>query len=105
MVTFDGSEGKEIPATQAAEWTANYQAANPKEICAYYIGCDLINDILKQDGCVGIRMYNALTDDTPPQQQLVIVGVKSDGTDMTDGIIADDCLTCPPVCDTTSILY
>ena len=103
---FNGSEGSMIPPAQAAKWTKTYRDANPGEIKAFYIGRDVIEDIFKQADCMGIRMYRAITDDETPQEQVVIVGVDSNGIDLTDnGKIADRCLPCPACCDTNSILY
>lgn len=97
MTMFTGAEGEQISLAIASDWTANYRAANPGAVRAHFYGNSILQDILDQENCVGIRFYYAIDDENAPQ--LVLVGVDTDGNDMTDGIVADRGLPCPSNCD------
>ncbi len=105
MAIFNGSEGKQITLLEAAALTKKYRDSSSADATkAHYIGRDIIEAILGQEGCVGIRMYRALSADNSAEEQLVLVGVTKDNMDMTNGIIADRCIKCPVVCDVNSDL-
>lgn len=93
---FTGKEGEEFPLATAAEWTANYRAANPGDIQAHFFGMDILNKILAQPGCVGLRMYYAL--DENGVKQMIVVGVNADETDQYTKTIAERGFPCPPYC-------
>jgi hypothetical protein len=94
---FTGAEGEQISLATAAEWTANFRAENPGAIRAYFYGNSILQDILDQENCVGIRFYYAIDNEDVPQ--LVLVGVDQYGNDITDGIVADRGQPCPTYCD------
>lgn len=60
----------------------------------------IIDEMLAQPGCAGIRVYYGRHDDGA--MALVLVGVDDDGNDLADGVIADRHIGCPPTCDTAS---
>jgi hypothetical protein len=95
-MAFTGKEAEEFPLDTAAEWTANYRNANPGAVKAHFIGRDLINKMLEQDGCMGLRIYYAL--DEKGNKQLIIVGADKDENDLYNGIIAERTIKCPPYC-------
>lgn len=95
-MAFTGKEAEEFPLDTAAEWTANYRKANPGAVKAHFIGRDLVNKMLDQDGCMGLRIYYALDDNG--NKQLIIVGADKDENDIYKGIIAERLVTCPPHC-------
>lgn len=101
-MAFDGNEGQMISLTEASAMTAEYRSQHPGEVKAHIFGKNLINSILNQTDCVGIRMYHGI--DTSGARHLVLVGVKADESDMTSGKIADRPLECPPNCDDQSSL-
>ena len=45
---------------------------------------------------MGIRLYYAIN--SKGEKQLVLVGVNSDGDDMSQGVIVDYLANCPPRC-------
>jgi hypothetical protein len=100
MPMFTGDEGEEISLVTAAQWTANYRAANPEAVKAYFYGSSILQSILDQEYAVGIRFYYAIDDLDVPQ--LVLVGVDADGNDLTEGIVADRGCPCPTYCDSGS---
>jgi hypothetical protein len=101
-MAFTGNEAEKFPLDTAAEWTANYRKKNPNGIKAHFFGMNIINDILAQDGCVGIRCYYAL--DEKGVQQMIMVGADKDENDLYNGIIAEVSLPCPPYCANNSPL-
>ncbi|MCP4632224.1 MAG: hypothetical protein GY855_04805 [candidate division Zixibacteria bacterium] len=99
--TFDGSEGEQITSQVAASMKGNYQGTagiGARE--AIFFGKDLLNDILDQTGCMGIRFYFAKDDDE--KMELVLVGVDANGADIDDGIFGDRGSPCPPFCTASS---
>jgi hypothetical protein len=63
---------------------------------------EVIDAILAQPGCVGIRFYYGTNPDGSPA--LVLVGMDANETDMTSGEIIDTHYPCPPFCDGKSAL-
>jgi hypothetical protein len=94
--------GESIPLADAKVWTKDYRDANPGKIKAHFIGANIINAILDQEGCVGIRTYYALNE--TGEKELVMVGVDSTGEDLFEGIIADRTWPCPSACAVISPL-
>jgi hypothetical protein len=63
---------------------------------------EVIESILKQPGCEGIRFYYGGNADGSPA--IVLVGIDASLTDMTDGELVDDHVPCPPFCGGDSAL-
>jgi hypothetical protein len=102
-MSFTGNEDQQITLTEAIALTGSYRSGAPVgSTLAHYFGKSIISSILDQDGCVGIRIYYALT--ATNEKQLVIVGVTTSGEDLYDGVIADKSTTCPPTCAASSPL-
>lgn len=101
------SEGKTVGAIidlkEAIELTANYRAEKPNGVKAHLIDASLVRQVLEQDGCVGIRIYNGY-DKTTNSVCPVIVGVSVDDKDMTEGIILDRMRSNPPFGSNSSVL-
>jgi len=95
-MAFTGKEAEEFPIERAAEWTANYRNANPGKLKAHFFGKEIINRILNQENCVGIRCYYAL--DENGVQQMIIVGADKEENDLFNGIVAEMARPCPPFC-------
>ena len=95
-MTFTGNENHDITLQEASHWTANYRNANPDQTKGHYFGETAIQNLLNQTGCVGMRIYYAITD--TGIKQLVIVGVTADGNDLVNGLILDRSVLCPPDC-------
>lgn len=127
---FNPDAGALIPLIEAADWTANYRAepltvaevAGRKRINAYYFGNVLLDEIQRQEGCVGLRFYMGLEkaedeNGRRSESQLLVVGVNKDGHDIVprlgtngealydDGLVGDGSAKCPLMCDVTSPLY
>jgi len=54
-----GEEADPISLEQAAAWTSYYRERYPDEVVSYFFGINIINEITRQDGCVGLRVYYA----------------------------------------------
>lgn len=62
----------------------------------------LLDELLAQPGCSGMRVYYART--TKGEATLVVVGVDQHGDDMTEGTLLEDPFLCPPLCGDANAL-
>lgn len=65
--------GEEISHELGAKMVKDYQDTYANDTTCYQIGRNIIDEILGQPGCVGIRFYNAINE--LGQKTLVYVGV------------------------------
>ena len=96
-MSFDGKEGGSVSLSNAGEWTSAFRDEFSGETKGVFFGKDILNDILGQSGCMGIRMYFAVK---ASKLQLVLVGAKANEDDQlaaTD-IVVDLGVNCPPSC-------
>lgn len=102
-MAFTGNEAEEFPLETAAQWTKNYRdSISQGDTRAHFFGKNILEDILAQQGCVGIRVYYAL--DGNGNKQLIMVGANADEEDLYNGIIAEVSVACPPNCSGNSPL-
>jgi hypothetical protein len=96
-MAFTGNEEHTISFEEAKELKDNYQESmSPTDIKAFYYGKTFLLSVLNQEGCVGIRVYNGRKEDG--KLEPVIVGVNTDGNDLTEGIMGNRSFPCPPHC-------
>jgi hypothetical protein len=97
--------GKPISLELARNWTKNYSEKNPDSTKAHFFGRNIIERILAEDGCAGIRMYYAT--DEKGESQLLLVGVDTEGNNLLPidsksidegNIVADYSWPCPSYC-------
>ena len=69
--------GEEIGLELGKQMISEYQAANPTDVHFYEIGRNILDQILAQPGCAGIRFYNAFNE--AGEKTLVYVGLNKDG--------------------------
>lgn len=102
-MSFNGSEGKPIDLNVAATWTTKYRDSHPNEVYSHFFGSGILQQLLKQPGCQGIRLYYGLDGATP---QLVAVGANGEEDDQLGStfIVADDTPTGPPHCGQANVL-
>lgn len=74
--------GEEIGSELGAKMVKDFQDSFPSEIPSYHIGRNILDRILAQPGCVGIRFYMGINE--LGQKTLVYVGV-----DNTDSLITE----------------
>ena len=93
--------GENIGIDEGIKLVNNFRDANPDATPGYYIGRNIIDQILNQPGCVGINFRKCLSEIN--EEHLVYTGVDSDGQDLLeysvvtttgdivkyDGIVAD----------------
>ncbi len=77
--TVTGKEGGPIEPNVAASWTKNFRDKHPGETISHFFGKEILERILAQEGCNGLRFYHAYDHDG--KKHLVIAGVNNDGTD------------------------
>ncbi|NIU00145.1 MAG: hypothetical protein GWN01_04155 [Nitrosopumilaceae archaeon] len=96
-VMFTGKEDHSISLEEAAGLTENYRenVESGTKIAGFF-GREAIEEILDQEGCVGIRYYYADMDDGYPV--MILVGVDALGNDMIHGKLAERSIACPPWC-------
>ena len=82
------SIGEEISHDMAADFVNAYREANPNDAPGYTIGRTIIDQILAQPGCVGMRFYNALNENG--QKTLVYVAVDASGNDMMKKVVVEE---------------
>jgi hypothetical protein len=87
--------GAIIDLKEAVALTTDYRTENPTGVKAFLIDADLVRQVLDQEGCVGIRIYNGF-DKKEDKPSPVIVGVSVNNEDMTAGIMLDRMALCPP---------
>ncbi len=92
--------GENIGLEEGIQLVQNFKAANPDATPGYFIGRNIIDQILNQPGCVGITFRKCLSDN---EEHLVYTGVDAEGKDILsysvvtntgdveryDGIVAD----------------
>ncbi len=69
--------GEEIGYELGNQMINSYRAANPADVVYYEIGRNILDQILAQPGCAGIKFYNAYNE--MGEKTLVYVGLNSDG--------------------------
>ncbi|WP_130736008.1 hypothetical protein [Flavobacterium sp. J27] len=99
---INSTTGSVITLAEAQELVNAFRNIFPKDIKGSFVGADSLHDILKQDGCIGVRIYYGY-DTVASKLSPVLVGVDATGKDMTDGgVILDKLKPCPDECDPTS---
>jgi len=94
---YTGNENHTVTLEQAVKYVENFKSfPTTPFIKGAYFGRNIFDKILGQAGCVGIRYYYAKKDDGTAT--LVLVGVDSNGNDLTQGILGEDSFPCPPYC-------
>jgi hypothetical protein len=75
------SIGEEIGLELGNEMVVNYQLSNPNDVVAYEVGRTIIDQILAQPGCHGLKFYNAYNE--KGEKTLVYVGLDESGKTIT----------------------
>jgi hypothetical protein len=86
--------GSIITLAAGSKMTKSFRTNYPNATKAVYYTADVYEDLLAQNGCEGIRIYNAINEDGKLTN--VMVGVDKDGNDMTTGKVYDGGLPSPP---------
>lgn len=81
------SIGEEISHDLARTLVRTYQETYPETFTGVTIGRNIIDQILAQPGCVGMRFYNAINEEG--QKTLVYVGVDASGKDLIERVVVE----------------
>ena len=71
--------GEDIGLNEGIQLVNAFREANPDATPGYYIGRNILDQVLSQPGCVGIRFRKCLTNN---EEHLVYTGVDADGKDI-----------------------
>ena len=74
--------GEEIGKELGAQMIASYRTVNPTETTSYFVGRNVLEQILAQPGCVGVKFYDAYNE--AGEKVLVYVGATAQGTDILE---------------------
>ncbi|HEY8689757.1 MAG TPA: hypothetical protein VIM07_11035 [Chitinophagaceae bacterium] len=74
--------GEDIGLAEGIKLVNAFTNANPEATKGYYIGRNVIDQILSQPGCVGINFRKCLTELN--EEHLVYTGVDADGKDIVE---------------------
>jgi hypothetical protein len=88
--------GSIITLADGSTMTADFREKFPNETKAVYYSSSVFSDLMAQEGCVGIRIYNAL--DAEDNMTNVLVGVDEHGNDLYQGKVYNRGTLCPFVC-------
>lgn len=94
--------GSIITLADGSTMTASFRRKFPNETRAVYYSSSVFSDLMAQEGCVGIRIYNAL--DAEGNMTNVMVGVDEHGDDLIQGKVYDTGSRCPVDCSSTNSL-
>jgi hypothetical protein len=73
--------GEHIGLAEGIKLVENFREANPDATPGYYIGRDILDQILNQPGCVGISFRKCLSEN---EEHLVYTGVDAEGQDILE---------------------
>jgi len=74
--------GENIGLTEGRKLVNAFRAANPTATQGYYIGRNILEQIIAQPGCVGINFRKCLTNMN--EEHLVYTGVDAEGKDILE---------------------
>ena len=80
--------GEAISHDLGAQMITDYQAANPTDTKSYQIGRNIIEQILAQPSCAGIRFYNAYNE--AGKKTLVYAGVDESGKTLVEYTVVNN---------------
>lgn len=96
---FTGKEPHDIDPEKAKglikAWRADKAAHGRAH--AHFFGREVMDRLLAQPGCVGVRLYHARHDQSG--DTIVAVAVDGDGRSLWQGVVAEQTQPCPPFCD------
>ena len=72
-MAFDGTEGDAIAMADGSALTKEYRDNNPGQIKARFFGKDVLQEILNQPDCMGIRAYFAVNEDGENEYDITLL--------------------------------
>jgi hypothetical protein len=95
--------GEIITLPEAIVYVNDFRSKFPKEIKASIFDKELIQQLLDQKECSQLKIYYGY-DEKGNHLAPVLVGVTSEGLDMTSGLLLERSIMCPEQCDFSSPL-
>jgi hypothetical protein len=80
--------GEQISHEMAADFITAYGEAYPGDVRYFGMGKTILEQILAQPGCVGMRFYNGINE--KGQKTLVYVGIDESGNDIVKRVMVQD---------------
>jgi hypothetical protein len=80
--------GEEISHELGAKMVKDYQNAFPSDVASYQIGRNILESLLAQPDCVGIRFYNAINE--VGEKTLVYVGINENNQVIAEYVTVND---------------
>ena len=80
--------GEDIGLEEGIQLVKNFRDANPDATPGYFIGRNIIDQILSQPGCVGIKFRKCLTNNN--EEHLVYTAVDAEGKDILEFCVVDN---------------
>ncbi|RZJ71717.1 hypothetical protein [Flavobacterium sp.] len=99
----DQNSGTVITKQEAKTYIDAFKVRYPNEVTAFFVGASKVDLILRQPNCIGIRIYNGYNTAESKMNQ-VLVGVNAQQQDMSEGVIIERLITCPPYCPSSGAL-
>lgn len=105
--SYSPDSGKDIGYEAGAKMVKRHFDQNPDDAVAHFIGRNIIEKILAQPGCIGLRLFTGL--DEMGIRKPIFIGVDKAGNnilriDMSKkGILASGVKICPPYCGSIEI--
>ena len=97
QVNFAGYKNQSISFQETIGLIKTYERiAASDAVIAQYFGKDIVDKILAQPGCVGVRMYYGKH--ANGKRGVIILGVDKYGKDIVTGVLAMPAIVCPPYC-------
>ncbi len=110
------AKGEKISKAKAKKWVNNYKKEHEKDknyLSSMLFNKKIVMDMLNEDKCEGLRIYNAMDDEG--KLHFVLVGTDANGDNILpptdeyvaktildsaggDPILIDDGVRCPPIC-------
>ena len=92
-----------VTLAEAGVLTANYRKqVGTEAVKGGMFFKEILEKIINQPGCVGLRYYYGWQENGTPA--LVLVGVDAQGRDIVRGILGDASWLCPPYCNEVNAL-
>ena len=91
-----------IKLDEATDLVRRHRKDHKEEGHGGFFHREAFEELLKQSGCTGIRIYRGKAE--KGSRHFVMVGVDGEGKDMVAGGVMERCAPCPPDCDASSPL-
>jgi hypothetical protein len=92
-MSFNPNQNHSVTLAKASSMTKAYRDLNINPIIGGFFGKDVIQAILMQTDCVGLKFYFAIENGN---LTLVLCGAKANQNDLYQGILAEDSPLDPP---------